>query len=104
MGLVAIVLVIGLVAFLARTSRELIEPLAHLEAIPLSLDPTHLPGTPRQPLCSRLSPCPCVRVELRDLGRQRIASFSCQSSTCSSRCHLELHLDHGRILLDAQAV
>jgi NitT/TauT family transport system permease protein len=40
---VAIVLVIGLVAFLARTSRELIEPLAHLEAMPLSLDPTHLP-------------------------------------------------------------
>jgi NitT/TauT family transport system permease protein len=41
--LVAIVLVIGLVAFLARTSRELLEPLAHLEAIPLSLDPIHLP-------------------------------------------------------------
>jgi len=41
--LVAIVLVIGLVAFLARTSRELLQPLAHLEAIPLSLDPIHLP-------------------------------------------------------------
>ena len=40
----AIVLVIGLVALLARTSRELLEPLARLEAVPLSLDPSHLPG------------------------------------------------------------
>ena len=40
---VAIVLVIGLVAFLARTSRELLQPLARLEAAPLSLDPIHLP-------------------------------------------------------------
>ena len=41
--LVAIVLVIGFVAFLASTSRELLQPLAHLEAVPLSLDPIHLP-------------------------------------------------------------
>jgi NitT/TauT family transport system permease protein len=40
---VAIVLVIGFVAFLASTSRELLEPLARLEAVPLSLDPIHLP-------------------------------------------------------------
>jgi NitT/TauT family transport system permease protein len=40
---IAIVLVIGVVAFLARTSRELLEPLARLEAAPLSLDPIHLP-------------------------------------------------------------
>jgi len=41
--LVAIVLVIGFVAFLASTSRDLLQPLAHLEAVPLSLDPIHLP-------------------------------------------------------------
>ena len=41
---VAIVLVIGFVAFLASTSRELLEPLARLEAVPLSLDPINLPG------------------------------------------------------------
>jgi NitT/TauT family transport system permease protein len=40
---VALVLVIGFVAFLARTSRELLQPLARLEAVPLSLDPIHLP-------------------------------------------------------------
>jgi NitT/TauT family transport system permease protein len=40
---VAIVIVIGFVAFLASTSRELLEPLARLEAVPLSLDPIHLP-------------------------------------------------------------
>jgi len=40
---VAIVLVIGFVAFLAHTSRELLEPLVRLEAAPLSLDPIHLP-------------------------------------------------------------
>ena len=39
----AIVLVIGLVAFLAHTSRGLLQPLAQLEASPLSLDPSHLP-------------------------------------------------------------
>jgi NitT/TauT family transport system permease protein len=39
----AIVLVIGLVAFLAHASRELLEPLTLLEATPLSLDPSHLP-------------------------------------------------------------
>ncbi len=36
-------LVIGFVAFLASTSRELLEPLARLEAVPVSLDPIHLP-------------------------------------------------------------
>jgi NitT/TauT family transport system permease protein len=41
--LVAIVLVIGFVAYLASTSRELLQPLARLEAVPLSLDPIHLP-------------------------------------------------------------
>jgi NitT/TauT family transport system permease protein len=41
---IAIVLVIGFVAFLASTSRELLQPLARLEAVPLSLDPIHLPG------------------------------------------------------------
>src|SRR5262252_4052837 len=40
---IAIVIVIGLVAFLARTSRELLEPLAQLDAVPLSLAPSHLP-------------------------------------------------------------
>lgn len=40
---VAIIVVIGLVAFLAQASRGLLEPLAGLEAAPLSLDPSHLP-------------------------------------------------------------
>jgi NitT/TauT family transport system permease protein len=41
--LIAIVLVIGLVAFLGEASRGLLSPLSHLEAVPLSLDPVHLP-------------------------------------------------------------
>jgi NitT/TauT family transport system permease protein len=39
----ALVLVIGLVAFLGEGSRGLLEPLSQLEATPLSLDPSHLP-------------------------------------------------------------
>jgi NitT/TauT family transport system permease protein len=41
--LVAIVIVIGLVALLGDASRGLLEPLARLQATPLSLDPIHLP-------------------------------------------------------------
>jgi NitT/TauT family transport system permease protein len=41
--LVAIVVVIGLLTFLAEASRGLFEPLAKLSATPLSLDPTNLP-------------------------------------------------------------
>ncbi len=41
--LIAIVLVIGLIALLGEASRGLLAPLARLEAIPLSLDPAHLP-------------------------------------------------------------
>jgi hypothetical protein len=41
--LVAIVLVVGLVAFLGEASRGLLGPLARLDAMPLSLDPIHLP-------------------------------------------------------------
>lgn len=40
---VAIVVVVGLVAFLAEASRGLFEPLAQLNATQLSLDPGHLP-------------------------------------------------------------
>lgn len=40
---VAIVIVIGLLAFLAQASHGLLEPLAQLKAAPLSLDPIHLP-------------------------------------------------------------
>jgi NitT/TauT family transport system permease protein len=40
---IAIVIVIGLVAFLGEASRGLLEPLAGLEATPLSLEPSHLP-------------------------------------------------------------
>jgi NitT/TauT family transport system permease protein len=39
----ALVLVLGLVAFLGEGSRGLLEPLAELNATPLSLDPSHLP-------------------------------------------------------------
>src|SRR5262245_21387545 len=41
--LVALLIVIGLLALLADASRGLLEPLAKLEATPLSLDPIHLP-------------------------------------------------------------
>ncbi|HEY4367592.1 MAG TPA: ABC transporter permease subunit [Steroidobacteraceae bacterium] len=41
--LVAIVVVVGLVAFLGEASRGLLEPMAQLNATPLSLDPMHLP-------------------------------------------------------------
>lgn len=41
--LLAIILVIGAVALLGEASRGLLEPLAKLEATPLSLDPIHLP-------------------------------------------------------------
>ena len=41
--LVAIVVVIGLLTFLAEASRGLFEPLAKLSATPLSLDPSNLP-------------------------------------------------------------
>jgi NitT/TauT family transport system permease protein len=39
----ALVLVLGLEAFLGEGSRGLLEPLAELNAAPLSLDPSHLP-------------------------------------------------------------
>src|SRR5882757_7086247 len=41
--LIAIIVVIGLMAFLADASRGLLEPLAQLDATPLSLDPLNLP-------------------------------------------------------------
>ncbi len=41
--IIAIILVIGVVAFLGEASRGLLKPLATLEATPLSLDPIHLP-------------------------------------------------------------
>jgi NitT/TauT family transport system permease protein len=41
--LIAIIVVIGLMAFLADASRGLLEPLAKLDATPLSLDPINLP-------------------------------------------------------------
>ena len=40
----AILLILGLLVFLADTSRGLLQPLASLQASPLSLDPSHLPG------------------------------------------------------------
>jgi NitT/TauT family transport system permease protein len=40
----AILLVLGLLVFLAETSSELLQPLAELRTSPLSLDPSHLPG------------------------------------------------------------
>jgi NitT/TauT family transport system permease protein len=41
--LLALVLVIGLIAFLGEGSRGLLEPLSRLNATPLSLDPAYLP-------------------------------------------------------------
>jgi NitT/TauT family transport system permease protein len=40
---VALVVIIGLVAFLGEASRGLFQPLATLNVVPLSLDPIHLP-------------------------------------------------------------
>src|SRR4030095_16441077 len=40
---VAVIVVIGLVVFLSQASRGLLDPLAELNAAPLSLDPLHLP-------------------------------------------------------------
>jgi NitT/TauT family transport system permease protein len=40
---VALIIVIGLIVFLAEASRGLLEPLAQLTAAPVSLDPAHLP-------------------------------------------------------------
>ena len=39
----ALIVVVGLIVFLAEASRGLLEPLALLSAAPLSLDPVHLP-------------------------------------------------------------
>src|SRR5260370_19835804 len=39
----AFVVVIGLIVFLGESSRGLLAPLSQLSAIPLSLDPAHLP-------------------------------------------------------------
>jgi len=39
----AVVIVLGVIVFLGTASRGLFEPLAKLEATPLSLDPSHLP-------------------------------------------------------------
>ena len=39
----AFIVVIGLIAFLGETAHGLFDPLAKLEAVPLSLDPVHLP-------------------------------------------------------------
>ena len=39
----AFIVVIGLIAFLGETARGLFDPLVKLEAVPLSLDPVHLP-------------------------------------------------------------
>jgi NitT/TauT family transport system permease protein len=41
--LIALVAVIGLIAFMGEASRGLLEPLARLQATPLSLSPSHLP-------------------------------------------------------------
>jgi ABC-type proline/glycine betaine transport system permease subunit len=40
----AVLLVVGMIVFLAQTSRGLLQPLASLQATPLSLDPAHLPA------------------------------------------------------------
>jgi NitT/TauT family transport system permease protein len=42
--LLALLLVLGLIVFLADTSRALMRPLAELQAAPISLDPAYLPG------------------------------------------------------------
>ena len=39
----ALVVVLALVVFLAEASRGLLAPLSQLDAVPLSLNPTHLP-------------------------------------------------------------
>src|SRR5215467_6600168 len=39
----AVLLTLGLLVFVAEASRHLLEPLAELQRIPLSLEPTHLP-------------------------------------------------------------
>jgi NitT/TauT family transport system permease protein len=40
---VAIIVIAALIVFLAVASRDLLEPLAQLKSVPLSLDPAHLP-------------------------------------------------------------
>ncbi len=40
----AVLLILGLLVFLAEASRGLLQPLASLQTSPLSLDPSHLPG------------------------------------------------------------
>jgi NitT/TauT family transport system permease protein len=40
---VAIIVIAALIVFLAEASRDLLEPLAQLKSVPLSLDPAHLP-------------------------------------------------------------
>jgi NitT/TauT family transport system permease protein len=39
----AILLIVAVLAFLADTSRSLMQPLAELQGVPISLDPSHLP-------------------------------------------------------------
>ena len=41
--LLAVLLILGVLVFLAETSRGLLQPLAGLQSAPLSLDPSHLP-------------------------------------------------------------
>ena len=41
--LVALVLVVGVIVFLAETSRHFFEPLVEIQRTPLSLDPINLP-------------------------------------------------------------
>ena len=50
--LLAVLLVLGVMVFLAEASRHLLAPLADLQMTPISLDPANLPDTPRAPRCA----------------------------------------------------
>src|SRR6202451_1378228 len=51
----ALIVVIGLIAFLGETSRGLFAPLSQLEVTPISLDPVHLPEYAARTTCRMLA-------------------------------------------------
>ena len=88
----AVLLVIGLLVFLAQASRKTsMQPLSQLDASPVSLDPANCPNTRCAPRCAcwwRWSRRSCSRFGLRHAGGEEPArvSCSCRCSTSCSRC------------------
>ena len=90
--LLAILLVAGLLVFLAEASRNLGAPLEKLAASPISLDPGHLPGYAARTtlrMLAALAPVAAVHLHLRHARRPRAGAPSrcwCRCSTSCSRC------------------